>query len=794
MKLRVILLEKITSLNKGCFEYPRAMPDTTMGPWIVLGHFDAMYTYELPIEASGVLGAICSNNQSISKYNSEHSYFHPLYLLSNDNDSEFWDEGKHQWFMAVVRIHYADTIDTMRFRQMLEIHLRQDATDQQCQLSIYQTVELSDLLLVVNSNCVRNLLNFVLSLRKHDCIGKVYTYCGISYNHMSQNNLAIPNKDDVIPSVSIRFAVSNFEKACNQVNSIKLKLKEGVPYSVVGVDDIALNCRNLPVSDLISLLRYYFLPSDEGFSLSDAFFDMTTRVGINFPNECNIVNYDKLAYTHNTKLREACQRIVNVDTKIQSIVHDEQFEIPYDSTHSWLRPLSELTKSLLRMSHTPVLDEFVYLMLPGATSFLQNTYFNLNNNHSLPAEDVSGFQRFIEDWIHLMEHIMRLEGQLTHHPDMRPIIYDIPVVMLEYTLAFLENISNILRFSDTNPRYISFLLVPRLCKRINALELFVAGKDISGLILVDIPLHMLYEPNKVLSALAHETSHFVGETYRNRLYRKECVIEAAAILLAKSVFSSYHQGLIETIIEMLTQEIPDSDGNIKNEIRRIEGNICRWVENLLTERNTMHYADFVRKVLSCNKTENRLSVPTDSRRLKDVLAPGFYLLLHDLCYLFREVYADICMMYLLPLEEEFYIDNLITELSIGKREQSSYEQYATRIYVCLTASGRCIPEMEGKYDNSNDEDLKMIYKEIKKINDNINGLKEPTDRLIPIGSIKALCRYAQKCYCTLKNKLEGSTQVDEVKVLFNAICNQWDYNAILNTINSYRKQLIDMGT
>ena len=829
MKLRVVLLEKVASLDKCCFERKIDLPNNNIGPWVTLGHFDAMYTYELPIGSTNILGAICKNNQNISSYNSGDTYFHPLYLLSEHDDTTFWKEGHSKYFLAVVRIHYAESVDPPR---ELVGQLYRDATEQGCSLFVYETIELSDLVLTVSANHMRGLLEFTLSLRKYDCIGKLYTYCGISYQYIKQAQPLLHDKDedtsDSIASLSIRFSVTDFKRALEQMKAIQHILGEGTAYSVVGVDDLAVNYQNIPTRKFIFLLRSCFLPGNDTISpLNTAFSDMTTRVGIVAPpandsfdkddagkkvlnaTTCDLAAVDK-HIRNSDKLRAACRKIVNLDNEIKEFVHKNDCRIQYYYDLSWLRPLSELTKSLLRMCQTSVLDEFVYLMLPGATAFLQNINEQLhkclivsensnsddaNNNQNDFKNNIHKYQRFVEDWAHLMEHIMRIEGQLTPHPDMRPIIYDIPIVMLEYTLAFLDQISQILRSCDTGSRGTNFLLVPRLCERISALELFGANDGMPGLILVRIPLQTLYNPKQVLSALVHETSHFVGETSRNRIFRTTCIIQATAILIAKAVFSTYHSGLINTLIQRLNQVISavDLETNVKNQLRRIEGIIGSWVESLFENskpENVLVYSDLIRDALYSDQSDEVFCIPTELMELNDILVPRFQLLLADLCYLFREVYADICMMYLLPLTPEFYIETLVEELSIGIQEQASYEQYATRIYVCLTASGKNVLETINRCRHIDKQNLEQICTEFDKIQKSLQLGMESEDRLIPIGSVDQLKKYAEECYKTLEENFGGDAHRGKARELFNAICDCKDYNQILSTINSYRKKLI----
>ena len=90
MILRVILLKRIAKLNAGCFEEVMnpVMPKDIQGPWIVLGHFDAMYTW-LPDTSRGFFDAIHSISEQVAALNSGTAYFHPLYLIDEkSNDRE----------------------------------------------------------------------------------------------------------------------------------------------------------------------------------------------------------------------------------------------------------------------------------------------------------------------------------------------------------------------------------------------------------------------------------------------------------------------------------------------------------------------------------------------------------------------------------------------------------------------------------------------------------------------------------------------------------------------------------
>lgn len=780
MKLRVILLEKIASITKDCYTRHTMMPAEHQGPWIILGHFDAMYTYCFDTADSNVFQEVYQSNQIIASYNSGQSYFHPLYLLSEEDDESFWKTDS--WCMAVVRVHYAFSAHIASLHTSLKELLPKDAQSYNCTCHIYPAMELCDLIVAIKSDKISSILNFALRLRKYSCVGKVYTYCGISYP-LIQDLSQSPNSDDIIPSAAIRFSVSNIEKAQKQMRHVKriLELRDNDIYSIVGVDDISLTCPGLPFQRLVEFCRTYFVEKyDEVEALSTAFSDVITRTGIHLDKLSPVLVYDKDGISSRQKLIDTCQRLVDIDQSIQEIVHNEEYHIPYESVHSWLKPLSELTKTLLRMSRTVVLDEFVYLMLSGASAFLRHIKVELEQHASLPTEKAEYFQRFVQNWSNQMEHVMRIEGQLTHHPETRPIVFDIPVMMLEYTLAFLDEVSTVLLAGDNQKKHINLLLTPSLCNKVNTVELFEFRKGIPGLVLIVVPFYKLYNPASILSELVHEISHFVGEMPRNREFRTECFVKAASVLMAKVVFDNYNPALIRGIEQQFHSIISTRPGG---NARMIQQLISEWSKNPYTEES---YSTFVLDTLLQNNDAE--SVPhfvMDLTTIRDIEMPKFRDLLDSLCTLFREIYADICMLYLLPLDTEFYIRSQILEL--GADERDPYEMFAIRIYVALVASGKEIPE-EMQRD---EEKWPRLATEIEKIRTGLQQPEEGKDRLFPFSSIQFLIRYAEQCYRSLYGTLGQGNDCDRIKKMFLTTSNGMDYSALLETINAFRIKMVE---
>ncbi len=766
----MVLLGKFASLHSESFEkcaLPN-LPAPIAGPWVAMGHFDAMYAYQLEREDKNPFQVIGETNRRIASCSESDSYFHPLYLLSEQDDSRFWEQEASCF--ATARIHFSTNTSVNDTYNRLMDQLMTNAPTSDCICRCYRTIELSDMILAVKSNCFQDLLLLVLSLRKYADIGKVYTYCGISYAAL-QDLTWSPEERDRIALFSMRFSVSHFDCVKGHLNMLQAKLGDEPLYSVVGVDDIAVTWKDLPLKNAVKLYRTWFSGEAGSVDLGSAFSEVITRVGISLDK---IKSNDVESSQNGERLPEICQRLLVVSGRLQKLADD------LDSVrYGWIAPLSELTRSLVRMSKTSVLDEFVYLMFPGVYSFLHNIDTYLERLHD---RDIVACRSFVENWAHLMEHIMRIEGQLAHAPDMRPILYDIPVAMLEYTLAFLDRVVEVLQLEDNPQTKTCFLLVPHLCGRIEAQELFPAGANcLPRLVLVTIPLSSLYNPQEVQWALCHEASHYVGEKHRMRGERRKKYVQAATALMVAQIFEDPYPAFIEFIQDQLMEATERLE---KFDMRLMQSTVEEWLYNLCSDK--VKFDEFVRELLLKNSHLPRLNV--EKIHLDQETVVRFSWLLNDLSILFRETYADICMLYLLSIDSTEYIQSLLSDLTAGNRpdEERRYEQFAIRIYVCLTAAGRVIP-----YEDIRQRDPRL-HEEIDKIRAGLDNGNEDLKRLFPLTSIRFLQLYVKKCYNSLSQHPTGSRQLTDIRSMFaNVASPDMVYTEFITIIDDYRKKILE---
>lgn len=387
---------------------------------------------------------------------------------------------------------------------------------------------------------------------------------------------------------------------------------------------------------------------------------------------------------------------------------------------------------------------------------------------------------------------MRLEGQLAHHPETRPILYDIPLAMLEHTLALLDLCSQILQKKDTPKKDIQFILFPKLCTSMKTEEIFAANYQLPGLLSIPIPLHMMYDPQTIQITLCHEISHFVGERHRNRNLRRDCYIHAASILIADLIFETENETFIEVICQKLREYIFGFSMDL-NTIDDVEAVVQQWIDELLYDDTSAKYCDLIRDVLknAASTTEyKQLQFSADFINLQERNKNYFAVILPKLTMLFREVFADICMVCLLNLEADTYLGALYGGVV---ERPDSIEFTAVRIFTTLSAVGKDIPEQAG---SSGDEVCEKFASSIGRLIVNrLDRDTDPENYQFPIGCVRQLKKYSDKCAADLKALLEGDDEMEEMvdrlqRMYCNVMSTNMDYTLLREFINDYRKKCL----
>lgn len=761
MQIHAVLLKKV--LDSASVNTENWLPNANCSRWVTMGHFDEIYTY--PIRINGdFINCIKEDKDRVSSHNNESVYYHPLYVISDScNNYSCYNE---KWYCAFVRIHFASSTDLVQQFTSLSQDINKKLYNRSLDIQLFYGSEFSDMVMAVYGQDLSSLIRSILEVRQLKHIGKMYTYFGINHNKLITNEVP-PTESDVLDFFSLRFHGVDISTTNAQIQAMIDAMGEQPIFCVTGIDDILIRFDQLKAFQVVDLFRKCFIgPSGDIIKNTES----TIRVGIKItpPLEGGESKQD---------LKPLCSRLLSLLSSIDQCENKE-------AIYSWYGHLSQLTKSLARMSRMPVMDEVVYLLAPGIRTFLENILEMLKREETQQLRmHMDCFSRFTEHCFYLMEQLMRLEGQLSQQPEIRPVIYDMPVFILEYILAFLNEVCDVLQKADKTPNSeFDFLLIPHSCALIEALEVFpaVSGQR-RGLVQIEIPTDLLYSPINVLRALCHEVSHYVGETFRHREERKDYYCTAAASTFAALVFDVRNPDFSRVIKNIFL----DALQNIHElTLQEMNEQILACTDDILVDSC---FDELVFKYLTTSKKPKGISkLEADSI---DLGRTFFWERLEDINYLFQETYADVCMLYLLKIDEEEYISSLLQEFACNPpvSDEISYETLAVRIYSTLCASKRSIHYSHERYSKEwviVQEIIQAIQSEIANKTDGKYGLS------YSIAAINALKNYASLCYSTLSQALTAE-KIQNLQNMYQSLKQpDLEYSMILEKIDSCRSKML----
>lgn len=688
MKIRALTFYK---------RFEHASHDTTW--WAMLGHLDEM---ECTLLTTPSLDAIREYNDSIYKLDSAGVYHHVVYLVDNDvtdgnqsSDNDIWSKGGS--YLSITRIHLSNTINL--YDQFKKINLFLSAQSTQCEYSgvswrIYHTTELSDIILISRAEKFQTLSRWSLLTTKSWLVGRAYTYFCISGFLLTADQEQWPDtvKEDMVDFLSVRFSVQG-DGADQELIKVGQQLGNQIGtkvFRVAGNEDALISVQDVPMENVLMLYHSWYKEPNQ---IRTIFRDIISRVGADWSK--TPPKKDELGKPQPISPIEEHSKLLlqNVQTRIST---DPGAEL---HSRAWLRPLIELTNSLVHMSRTPTLDGAVFLVLPALQAFWKNILDESDAFH----EDAL-YLRFAELCTHTIEHLMRAEGQLSHRPEMRPLPFDLPMFMLECATTFLMMFGNKLSYADgVNADEIHFLLVPSADVLVSTEEPFEAKNKRPGLLLITVPFSLLYQPQYLLPTLCHEMAHYIGEKLRRREDRYWYFLNAIATVFIDSFFdkikndaNKFHEFIVREILdESIRMSLEEKPYNGESDIIKlplvdIYDMIGDLVAGIVGEGNYSEYSKLVRTyILSEYSGAKILCYPPEY--IANQLLP-FQKRTYDLVMSFRETFADICMLSCLNPKLTEYLD--ITVMQWGNMNAGT----RLRVYASLFSSGHTIEEIVESID------------------------------------------------------------------------------------------------
>ena len=672
--LKAIIMEK--NIRKG--DRPSLYP---IEGWLALGHMDWIQIQTVP-------GVDCSSRgiylqqmkeYSQSLYNSgspKSIYRQPLYIL-REFPSATREKVDHFWswpsaFMAVTRIHsngqgqkQLEADIECQFRKnngnkgsyifpWSEIPTRTERLEHRVMYICYRTLELSDMILVAKSDSAEALLSCIGQLYFLPDAGDVYSYYCVGMNELSPTGGQAVD-DDCISLLSIRFDVRDAQACRPLIQALQSHLapQSAKAYIITGMEDVNLITYDNSSQKLCSLFRNII---SMGNDFRQAFKGCITRLGL---QESRISIYSPNSDTPPALKEKLTNAYCRLERSFVSSLNDSTVR-----NKDWVHPLGEMINLLSRISQDCVLWQISYILLNGIQGIVQHIkkWSPINSKHD--EDNDREIMRMVQGVDRLMEHIIRMEGELVHHPETRPILFDIPINVLEFYLLFLDQCTQYLQIRERQniQRNFQLLLIPNLCQQISIHDHLNIEQGRDRLLYVEIPQGLLYDPFHVVCVLAHEAAHHSGEVARNRDLRFQSLVACTAFIIADELDMGASNAVFRRLKTSLEESFPIDKQTYMRDIidglLKKSGEICQSeakIEDLWTIYTRYQMAD--------EPTARRLEwlsqhAATYRRNKGGHLLNRLDKLLWEVEYLFKETYADLVMLTLLGLKAEEYINML----------------------------------------------------------------------------------------------------------------------------------------
>ena len=691
--LRAIIMEKSVRQDSKSIICP---PDA----WLALGHMDwiRVETFPTPLrDFAGVcLDLVRSYSQKLSIDQASTSmYYQPLYILrefpwaQQEQVNRFW--GKQSAFMAITRVHSAGQNQAL-FESTIDQQMRGAALaydggmpegnlDDKVIYLYYRTVELSDVILITKSDSAESLLSCIGLLYTLEVAGDIYSYYCIARNELYSTDATKACSNDCIPLISTRFAVRSATECRNRIQELQemFPYGEGHPapaFFITVIEDINLIAYDNSSRQLCNIFQRILSMGDYFWS---AFDSSTTRLGI---KEEYLSSFQPGLCVGDVRedLALACRQVLD---SFLELYKKHSFD------QDWVRPLIELLNMLYRMSKNCILWQICYILLNG-TRGIVHCVEELSKDTDFSAKKNREIMRMVTGIDRLMEHIIRMEGELVHHPETRPTLFDIPANLLEFYLLFADQCAQYLQDREGVGRRCDYrlLLIPNLCEKISIHDRLNNQESSNRLLFVEIPLGLVYSPSSVICKLVHEVAHYSGEDARNRELRFSYLTSCAAYFLSDELGMGDSDAVFFSIKEEIKRNYPNDQWmymryiiknlfQIVNQIGQTEVYIEAFWNTYLNEKEFSPFE----KMSWLNKNTS-LYLKKKGKRLSEKLDK----VLWEVESLFKETYADLVMLTLLGLSAEDYITLLEdSEQRVGLTSEVGFACRIERAALVLCA-------------------------------------------------------------------------------------------------------------
>ena len=794
-------------------KYTQSLPDSSYSSWGYYDGFDiripdVSYTYENKKEIS-LLTKMHSESRKII---TELQGFYGVQIIGllrnqyNKTYEQFIENYKCKKY-PYFGIGFVMMNDKLQYDVLQKKIEEENQKQNELQILVMQTFDTMDAVVLIQSNCLRELEKCLRTLENISQIVYLYTIVGVAQSYLNicsekkiewKWNERDCNIEKKIPLLTLKIASENPKKIRTIIESksimetdINKYFKEADFKYMHGHHNVFIQFRNIPVKFLIFLLLPNGLLSHENELFGTSIYNIETDCLYDF----DIADGERGQDTQVTDDLPELLTDMYIKT-VQKYLENEN--------NTYLHNLVLILNALSQFEHFRMARDVYYLVFRAFNNFLMefDKLSREKNDEKIDELNVE-ITKMIGYINSVVTQSIHTDQNFLTIPGYSGTSFWLPIKL---TIYYQELAYKIVKIYREKKHQYDVMLVPELETKPYTKEKRIEdSENVIHTIIVKFGQRMLFQPSLHI-VLIHELSHYIGEEYRQRILRKNKMVELMAFLTVKLLFKGVIQenGSIQKEIDSYITSVQEKIGafylrkiNKKCSNDYYASDIAKalqsaaWNVIMADSRDPLFEEVFgtlsdwdaiikkideiepgmdgeeiffeVKNCLSSNRMKARYSVEVEN-------------LICSLVRVFKEIYSDISAYAILQFPFEEFQD----EFSISEEKQIDNTnvdcQQSIREYVMA-------------HIMKNGSEIKVNNRGLE-----ISGNNSVYDQMYSYDLVKKqLCEYAEECMKKIQYRFNKSDNdvIDSIRIAYTHFKQQNDsdiFSIVIKENDAYEKE------
>lgn len=794
-------------------KYTQSLPDSSYSSWGYYDGFDiripdVSYTYENKKEIS-LLTKMHSESRKII---TELQGFYGVQIIGllrnqyNKTYEQFIENYKCKKY-PYFGIGFVMMNDKLQYDVLQKKIEEENQKQNELQILVMQTFDTMDAVVLIQSNCLRELEKCLRTLENISQIVYLYTIVGVAQSYLNicsekkiewKWNERDCNIEKKIPLLTLKIASENPKKIRTIIESksimetdINKYFKEADFKYMHGHHNVFIQFRNIPVKFLIFLLLPNGLLSHENELFGTSIYNIETDCLYDF----DIADGERGQDTQVTDDLPELLTDMYIKT-VQKYLENEN--------NTYLHNLVLILNALSQFEHFRMARDVYYLVFRAFNNFLMefDKLSREKNDEKIDELNVE-ITKMIGYINSVVTQSIHTDQNFLTIPGYSGTSFWLPIKL---TIYYQELAYKIVKIYREKKHQYDVMLVPELETKPYTKEKRIEdSKNVIHTIIVKFGQRMLFQPSLHI-VLIHELSHYIGEEYRQRILRKNKMVELMAFLTVKLLFKGVIQenGSIQKEIDSYITSVQEKIGafylrkiNKKCSNDYYASDIAKalqsaaWNVIMADSRDPLFEEVFgtlsdwdaiikkideiepgmdgeeiffeVKNCLSSNRMKARYSVEVEN-------------LICSLVRVFKEIYSDISAYAILQFPFEEFQD----AFSISEEKQIDNTnvdcQQSIREYVMA-------------HIMKNGSEIKVNNRGLE-----ISGNNSVYDQMYSYDLVKKqLCEYAEECMKKIQYRFNKSDNdvIDSIRIAYTHFKQQNDsdiFSIVIKENDAYEKE------